>query len=200
MQHHSLAAFLMILSITVKLSNGLKEKTMTQQNPVVLAEITLPTQETPTIGMTYCPGKPDKNGVQATDVRADLKAIKDWGANAVISLVNQKEMATYQVENLGERVANAGMRWFHLPFEDGGIPCDSFRAKWLEQKADIVNLLHNGGKVVVHCRGGKGRTGLICAQLMLTMGVDFDQTVSLVQQNRQGTLAKPEHIEYLKSL
>lgn len=172
---------------------------MTQQQDVVLAEIQLPAQNA-TIGMTFCPGKPDAHGEQGSVVENDIEAIKQWGADAIISLVNDKEMSIYKVEDLGEQITKAGMQWFHHPFEDGGVPCNNFRERWQTQREKMLAILNKGGKVMVHCRGGKGRTGLIVAQLMLELGIDFDHTVSEVQNNRKGALNKEAHIEYLKSI
>ncbi len=168
-------------------------------NKVVLAEICIPPSRA-TLGMTFCPGKPDAQGNQADNVENNIKAIKAWGADAVVSLVNNDEMTKYQIEDLGEQVTAQGMTWFHQPFEDGGIPGQKFAERWEQQREEMHGILKKGGKLMVHCRGGKGRTGLICARLMLEMGVDFEQTVSLVQKNRAGALGKQSHIDYLKSI
>ena len=173
---------------------------MVQQiNEVVLAEIEIPTTDA-VLGMTYCQGKPDKNGVLAQDPLSNISQIKKWGASAVISLLNDKELTDYNSQQLGDNIRNAGLTWFHHPFEDNGVPTEKFTQRWKQQQSALHEILKAGKKVMIHCRGGKGRTGLICAQILLEMDVPFDQSVELVKSNRQGALSKDSHIEYLKSL
>ncbi len=166
---------------------------------VILAEVQLPTLNG-ILGMTCCPGKPDIDGKLNSCVAADLSQMKDWGADAVLSLISQEEMSLYQLPDLGEQISIYGMQWFHHPFEDGGIPDEQFIKKWQTQRERLQAIVQNGGKVIVHCRGGKGRTGLICAQLMLESGCDFEQTVALIREKRPGALAKQAHLDYLKTI
>jgi len=170
-----------------------------QRNDVVLAEITIPTNNA-TLGMTFCPGKPDQDGVLSQDPLSNIEAIKNWGASAVISLLNDTELKKYNSKLLGNSITDAGLIWFHHPFEDHCVPTESFTKYWKTQQEKLHELLNNGEKVMIHCRGGKGRTGLICAQILLEMGINLDHAVALVKKNRKGALEKETHIDYLKSL
>src|SRR3954469_23018895 len=73
------------------------------------------------VGITFCPGKYDRHarsGYWDRDLRSDLDAIQNWGASAVITLTESKELAFLRVEHLGEEVVRRGMLWFHLPIVD----------------------------------------------------------------------------------
>ena len=52
----------------------------------------------------------------------DLDAIRDWGAAAVVTLVEPKELTLLRVEYLGEEVRRRRMLWFHLPIVDVSTP------------------------------------------------------------------------------
>ena len=48
------------------------------------------------VGITFCPGKYDrhaKTGYWDRDLAVDLDAIRDWGAAAVVTLLEQKELS-----------------------------------------------------------------------------------------------------------
>jgi hypothetical protein len=48
-------------------------------------------------------------------IAADLDAIPDWGAAAVATLLEQKELTLLRVKTLGEEVVRRGMLWFRAP-------------------------------------------------------------------------------------
>ncbi len=55
---------------------------------------------------------------------SDLQQIRDWGAAAVVSLVEPAELGWLQVPHLGQEVERHGMKWLHIPIKDGGVPDD----------------------------------------------------------------------------
>ena len=74
------------------------------------------------VGITFCPGKYDRHAMSGCwnrDLSLDLDAIRDWGAAAVVTLVEPKELILLRVERLGEEVLRRRMLWFHLPIVDG---------------------------------------------------------------------------------
>lgn len=78
------------------------------------------------VGVSFCPGKQQRDGwsgAWARDLGVDLDAIRAWGADAVVTLVEEHELAALKVEGMGEGVAARGMRWFHLPIRDVQTPC-----------------------------------------------------------------------------
>src|SRR5689334_9095328 len=85
------------------------------------------------IGITFCPGKYDRHAMSGywdRDLNLDLDAIQNWGAAAVVTLVEQQELALLRVEHLGEEVVRRGMRWFHLPIVDVSTPDKVFERDW----------------------------------------------------------------------
>jgi ADP-ribosyl-[dinitrogen reductase] hydrolase len=110
-------------------------------------------------GITLCPGKKDKHaatGEWDRDLALDLDAIRDWGAVAVVTLLEPKELECLEVENLGEEVLRRGMQWFHLPIADGATPDSRFEETWASAGERLRSLLRSGFDILVHCRGGLG--------------------------------------------
>ena len=67
------------------------------------------------VGITFCPGKYDENAATGSwdcDLNVDLDAIRDWGAAAVVTLVESDELTLLRVERLGEETVRRGMHWF----------------------------------------------------------------------------------------
>ena len=60
------------------------------------------------------------------DLALDLDTVRDWGAAAVVTLLEPKELTLLRVERLGEEVLRRNMLWFHLPIVDVSIPDERF--------------------------------------------------------------------------
>jgi ADP-ribosyl-[dinitrogen reductase] hydrolase len=59
------------------------------------------------IGITFCLGKYDRNAMSGEwdrDLALDLDEIRDWGAAAVVTLLEPKELVLLRVEGLGEAI------------------------------------------------------------------------------------------------
>jgi ADP-ribosyl-[dinitrogen reductase] hydrolase len=52
------------------------------------------------------------------DLALDLDRVRDWGASAVVTPLEPKELALLRVEHLGDEVLRRNMIWFHLPIVD----------------------------------------------------------------------------------
>jgi len=159
-------------------------------HPLKIAEV----QANPThgrIGITLCPGKHDLHaatGAWKRDLDTDLDAIKKWGGSVVVTLVEKKELEQLGVEQLGDGVKARGMEWLHLPIKDVSVPSQAFEEHWLTQGELIRKSLRRGSNVVVHCKGGQGRAGMIAARLLVELGMTPDEAIRLVRYVRSGAI------------
>ena len=127
-----------------------------------------------TIGVTFCPGKqgPGQGGtVHARSVEADMDAIRRWGASAVVTLIEAHEFGLLSVTALPNAVRAAGLEWHHLPIVDMSVPDAAFERHWRYAGLRVRRRLRAGERVLVHCRGGLGRAGLVAASLLVELGV-----------------------------
>ena len=149
------------------------------------------------IGITFCPGKHDllaATGAWARDLQLDLQVISNWGAKLVITLVESEELTSLKVPDLGEAIQKQNMGWLHLPIADFSTPTPEFEQQWLNHGPEIRNLLRNGGDVLVHCKGGLGRAGMIAARLLAELGVAPKEAVRAVRKVRQGAIETPSQL------
>lgn len=146
-----------------------------------------------TLAFHPCPGKDGAS-------EADLQLLLGSGAAAVVSLVNNDELAMLGVADLGKRLQAAGIRWFHLPIEDDHAPDAAFEQVWLSAGPAIHALLDQGALVTIHCRGGTGRTGLIAARLLLERGMSLADASAAVKAVRPKALGLPVHIAYIEAV
>jgi ADP-ribosyl-[dinitrogen reductase] hydrolase len=155
------------------------------------------------IGITLCPGKTDphaRTGPMARDLEMDVRAIATWGARAVVTLLEDAEMEKLGVRGLGDAVARNGMQWVHLPIPDGSIPDAAFAEKWKTAGAHLEAIVRAGGRVLVHCRGGLGRSGTIAARMLVELGATPDDAIARVRAARPGAIETEEQERYVRGL
>jgi protein-tyrosine phosphatase len=122
----------------------------------------------------------------------DVDAIRKCGAHLVLTLVEANELKQLRVTELGAAVRARGMQWVHLPIKDYDTPSPSFERKWVKHGANIRQLLRNGSDIVVHCKGGLGRAGMIAARLLVELGVQPDRAILSVRAVRKGAIQTPD--------
>jgi protein-tyrosine phosphatase len=101
---------------------------------------------------------------------SDLALIHDWRPALVLSLTESKEMQAVGAEDLGPALGAMGCRWVHLPIPDFDVPSEQVLASWSTVSETARKALAGGGRVLVHCRGGCGRSGMIALRLMIEAG------------------------------
>ena len=140
-------------------------------SPLRIAEVLLGPGEG-RLGLTLCPGKKDGGKGWNRDLKIDLEAIRTWGATTVITLIEDHEFSLLAVEALGDEVRRFGMEWLHFPIRDVDIPDERFAHAWKEARPVIHGRLNAGQRILIHCRGGLGRTGLVAALILVERGVE----------------------------
>ena len=173
-----------------------------QTHPLQIAEVAaLPGMGS--IGITFCPGKVQPSaltGQWQRDLDVDLDAVRDWGAAAVVTLVEAHELETLQVTRLGEAVRARHMTWYHLPIRDVSVPSAEFEQPWIAAGAQLRSILANGFKVLVHCKGGLGRAGMVAARLLIELGMGAEAAISAVRQVRPGAIETPAQLRHVLNL
>jgi protein-tyrosine phosphatase len=115
------------------------------------------------VGICPLPGR-------SGDYRGDLDRILTWGPSLVVSLVCDIELEAGDAENIGHDLAQAGVAWRHLPVTDFRAPCAETAAEWPAVSEEARAVLARGGSVLMHCYGGRGRSGMALTRLMVESG------------------------------
>lgn len=91
---------------------------------------------------------------------AELETIRSQGISAIVNLCAEC-YDLYDIEK------NAGFDVYYVPITDEEAPGMEDLEKALAWVADFI---HNGKKVLVHCRFGIGRTGTFVAAYLMSKG------------------------------
>ncbi|GGL69627.1 protein-tyrosine phosphatase family protein [Wenxinia marina] len=100
---------------------------------------------------------------------ADLARIVGWRPRLVLSLVEAAEL-TGAAAALPADLAAAGIAWRSFPVPDYGVPGPDAAAAWPAESIALRAALAGHGRALVHCAGGRGRSGMIALRLMVEAG------------------------------
>jgi ADP-ribosylglycohydrolase/protein-tyrosine phosphatase len=154
-----------------------------QNSPLQIAEILLKPGNG-RIGLTLCPGKKDDSRHWNRDLSEDLKVIRAWGATTVVTLIEDHEFQMLGIETLRHDVRALGMDWLHLPIVDVSIPDHRFEEAWELAGPKLHMRLDVGERILIHCRGGLGRTGLVAGLMLVERGCDSRSAIDRVRAVR----------------
>jgi len=154
------------------------------------------------IGMTFCPGKKQRGamtGDWCRDLALDFEVIQAWGATVIVNLIEDHEMVALDVQDTVQHVP-AGIQYMRLPIPDFGVPSPAWHEQWHLESPLLLGRLRRGESILLHCKGGLGRTGMIAARILAELGRSPDDAIKAVRQARAGTIETGEQEAYVRAL
>ncbi|HEX4303328.1 MAG TPA: protein-tyrosine phosphatase family protein [Rhizomicrobium sp.] len=112
--------------------------------------------------------------------------IRSWRAQAidcVVCLLENDEIAELSLGAEAKYCAENEVAFLRFPIADRGLP-DSHREA-IALVRDIANRLQTGQNVLIHCRAGIGRTGLVAAGTLISLGVAPEHALAAIGTARR---------------
>ena len=123
------------------------------------------------IGVTLAPGKVDLRRGWDRDLEADLTRLRSvFGIDVIVSLMEPWEYDHLAIANLATRSEAHGMAVILFPIKDRNAPGNGTEDAFIKLIRDIIALASAGKNVLIHCRGGRGRSGTIAASVLVARG------------------------------
>jgi protein-tyrosine phosphatase len=161
-----------------------------RSHPLRIDAVSYPTGDGE-VGLTLCPGKCSTGlygGTWARDLAADLTEIARWSPLALISLMEPHEFDTLGLPDFAEQAMQQEYQWLSVPIPDMQVPGPSFERRWVGLTPGLHAGLRAGRSVVIHCRGGLGRSGVVAARILIEAGVSPPEAIAQVRGARLGAI------------
>ncbi|WP_339075301.1 protein-tyrosine phosphatase family protein [Teredinibacter turnerae] len=124
----------------------------------------------------------------------EFAGIANWGIDRIVSLLEPHEEIEVGLSEEKLYTEKYGMEYVSFPIKDRGLPKSiqeylAFTKRQYHEAAGGLNI-------VVHCRAGIGRTGIIAAGVLLHCG--FEPTEAIERISKQRGVAVPDTEEQIE--
>ena len=129
------------------------------------------------IGLTILPGRKD----YSRSIEEDLKQLKEFGVDTIIPLITDDEFYHFGVSDLIEKYEELKFNVHRLPIMDQ-LVCSE---KEMNEMAHFLDdEIKAGKKVMIHCVGGLGRSGMVAASYLKFKGLNANKAIEVVRKAR----------------
>jgi len=101
-----------------------------------------------------------------------------WTPDAVLTMTQPAEMP----HEMADALRVAAFAWLQCPVVDFGVPFAD--ADWGVIHNQLLTVLSAKGRVLIHCKGGCGRSGMAVLRLMIAMGEAPDAALTRLRHVR----------------
>lgn len=154
------------------------------------------------LGMTFAPGMwaGSVRGRWERDLAADMRALEEeHETDVLVSLMEDHEYRGYRIPELLEQESIGNIEILRFAIEDMGVPREAESERFQTFVQDVVRRLEEDQNVVVHCRGGLGRTGTLAACVLVALGRHAaDEAIAAVREARKGTIQTREQEDFVR--
>jgi len=132
-------------------------------------------------------------------LEGEIKRLKNIKVDIVISLLEQHEIIELEIEKEAAFCKENNIKFINYPIKDRSVPDD--KSSFLKLIEFMFENLETQKKIIVHCRMGIGRTGIVVAAFLIKNGMNKNEVFEILSKAR--TLKMPdteEQSQWVKDL
>lgn len=133
------------------------------------------------------------------DLESELRGLKRQDVDHVVSLLETAEAEDLGLADEALLCSQLGLRFTAFPITDFDVP--AYRDEALEVVDTLYREISGGAHVVIHCRAGIGRSGLIACALLVRDGMTPGAAMHEASFARGGPVPQTaEQVAWVESL
>jgi protein-tyrosine phosphatase len=111
----------------------------------------------------------------------EFSGLKRLGVNKVVSLLEKDEEREVGLALEMSLCHEHDIEFISFPIPDRGLPNTP---KAIALAEELYSEINKGKHVVIHCRAGIGRTGIIAGAVLVKSGINANEALSLISDAR----------------
>jgi protein-tyrosine phosphatase len=112
----------------------------------------------------------------------EIRSWKSNGIDVVVCLMEDWELAELDLSDEKKACLEQGLSFVHFPIRDRGTPESAVAVHSLVQT--LSGHLTSNRNVLIHCRAGIGRTGLVAACCLIESGIVASDAFARIEEAR----------------
>lgn len=156
--------------------------------------------DTPSLGqlaMSGCPGVAYSNDEMLYTIAHDVNIIHSHRIKIVLSLMETFELKRHGILDLSSHLAQKKIAWEQLQVSSSGTPSIAAILKWRRMLDNLLNTLEKGGNILIHCTEGRGRTAVMTACMLKSLGMSGESAIAHVRKSRVGAFQNSLQEQYV---
>ena len=126
----------------------------------------------------------------------DMAHLHDWRPALVMTMLSHPELRATGHQDIGADLQDMGTRWMHVPVPDMGVPGPEAEEAWHMASNAALSALQGKGRVLIHCMGGCGRSGMAALRLMIEAGEAPGAALERLRAVRSCAVETPEQLDW----
>lgn len=114
-----------------------------------------------------------------------IQGLKLLGVDGIVSLLERPEQYELGLAQQADCCQTHGLSYLNFPIPDRGLPTT---LKALALAKQLYAEISAGQHLVIHCRAGIGRTGIIAGAVLVASGIDPQLALTRISQARGVTV------------
>ena len=112
----------------------------------------------------------------------EIRSLKSDGVDVLVSLLTQEEVFHMDLTEEPENCQVCGIEYISFPITDRETPeSETVTVQFVQRLAEFVKA---GKGVAIHCYAGIGRSSLIAACVLVTLGINPRAAFGLIKNSR----------------
>jgi len=112
----------------------------------------------------------------------EIQSLKQGGVDVLVSLLTPEEVLYMDLEAEPDNCQACGIEFISFPITDRETPeSETITLGFVQRLAELVKA---GKGVAIHCYAGIGRSSLIAACVLVTLGIDPRAAFGLIKNSR----------------
>jgi protein-tyrosine phosphatase len=112
----------------------------------------------------------------------EVRSLRAAGVDVLVCLLTREESVELGLAGEAEYCTANGIEFVSFPFADRGVPASASDTLGLVRR--LSALLTGGKAVAIHCRQGVGRSALVAACVLVSLGEGLDTAFERIARAR----------------
>ena len=136
---------------------------------------------------------------ETNSIEEDIKKAANFKISTILSLLEDHEIESLKLERLHLLLSEINIVYYRYPISDFNVPNTENISTLDTILSDLLDRLTVGDNVLIHCKAGLGRSGMISALLLKKFGMTADKAIEQVRLIKPGSIETLKQENFIKS-